>query len=606
MLPKDHERAVIVTPKLEHWLSATARFCLNVVGLWVVLCASLWAQVPTDTRRFDTTNEQTLLFTSSVNTEVATRLRAALDAYRAEQQNNTLVTIRPLAQQSTEQSILRDHLRAMGYYSHTITPRPLDEYEELRYEIRTGALFRLRTVTWDWPTGVPSPLAAESLVRSGQPVHAQTILDAQAQLQREIQQSTCFLRVNVRYQLALDYSTHTGDLRFYMDPSQEVTIRSLRVDGLETVERSWAARLSQLTPGQCFQRPALDQARLNMYQSNLFAQINEVVSEPDDGEVDVIFSVQERFHRTIKLGAGYDTDAGIGLSGEWAHRNFAGRGENLILSSQWSLLSQAASATYIIPRRQPYYPRFTFSTRVERTEFDTLPTVVWQNGVSLEQILSRDWTGTLGADLRSTWLTTDNDTVYEQWFALPASVVRDTRDDVLDARRGSHFILSAEPNWSLSISQPNYARLTTGFRGYESPWPFLTLALYAEAASLVGLGEPLDFAQLNESERLYAGGGGSVRGWPYQEAGVSGGGRLRLLNSLEQRWRVLDNWGVTLFLDSAWLSSDTTVDWDDRVSGAGIGLRYFTAFAPIRFDVAWPVPKWQNNRSFYISIGQAF
>lgn len=582
----------------------TARYVvISLCGLAVLLLLAQSAMAET---RFRATNAQTLLFTTSVDDDLVSTLRGALNDYRSEQRRNQLVVVRPLAQQSTEVSILRDHLRALGYYNHEITPRPTDDYTELRYQIRPGRVFRLNQVVWDWPDDVPSPLPAQGTVRRGQAIIAQDILNTQAQLRREIQSATCYLRVNVRYELSLDRANSSGDIRFFMEPSEQVTIREIRIEGLETVASGWAARLTQLQPGQCFQRRALDQARLAMYQSNLFAQINEDISPPEDGQVDVTYTVQERFHRTIKLGGGYDTDAGFGVSGEWAHRNFDGRGENLILGSQWSLLTQAVSATYVIPRRQPYYPRFTLSSRLEQTIFDDTPTVVWQNGVSLEQLLSPLWTATVGGTLRSTWLRADTGTEYDQWLALPLSVVRDTRDDVLDPRRGSRFLLSTEPNWSLSETQPDYARWQAGLRGYHSVFDPLTLAISTEITSLSGINGPLNFEQLSESERLFAGGGGSVRGWPFQEAGVPGGGRLRVLNSVEQRWRFLQNWGAVVFLDSAWLSNDGEFRLDDRVSGAGLGLRYFTNFAPLRVDVASPLPDWGNEWSFYISIGQSF
>ena len=42
--------------------------------------------------------------------------------------------------------------------------------------------------------------------------------------------------------------------------------------------------------------------------------------------------------------------------------------------------------------------------------------------------------------------------------------------------------------------------------------------------------------------------------------------------------------------------------------GAGVGLRYFTGFGPIRLDVAVPVNKRDTDDEFqfYISFGQAF
>ncbi len=41
---------------------------------------------------------------------------------------------------------------------------------------------------------------------------------------------------------------------------------------------------------------------------------------------------------------------------------------------------------------------------------------------------------------------------------------------------------------------------------------------------------------------------------------------------------------------------------------AGLGLRYFTGFGPVRLDVAFPIHKRDSDDTyqFYISFGQAF
>jgi outer membrane translocation and assembly module TamA len=42
--------------------------------------------------------------------------------------------------------------------------------------------------------------------------------------------------------------------------------------------------------------------------------------------------------------------------------------------------------------------------------------------------------------------------------------------------------------------------------------------------------------------------------------------------------------------------------------GAGVGLRYYTGFGPLRADIAVPLNKEEGDADFqvYISIGQAF
>ncbi|MEX1057815.1 MAG: POTRA domain-containing protein [Natronospirillum sp.] len=284
--------------------------------------------------RMEATTRTTLEVPASVSETLATQWRDALDAYRQELRQGQTLATRPLTQQSAEIEILTDHLRSAGYYNFDIQPRPTENYDNLRYRVNPGRRFSVRQITWDWPDDLDAPLEAQAALPSGQPLIAQDILTVRSQLRREIQNTECYLRVNVGYELQLDRSAHAGDLRFFMEPSPQVTIGEITVTGTDSVRPSYAVRLTQLQPGDCFQRPQLDQARLNLYESNLFARVDEQLSTPDENnQVNVRYRVQERFHRTLSLGGGYDTDAGLGANAEWTHRNFSGRGERVVLGT---------------------------------------------------------------------------------------------------------------------------------------------------------------------------------------------------------------------------------------------------------------------------------
>ncbi|MCH8550778.1 MAG: BamA/TamA family outer membrane protein [Natronospirillum sp.] len=590
-----------------HTLFVKVRFrAAGWAWLPAVLC--LWVGQAHAETRFAATNADTLEITSAVDNDLVERWRDALDRYRQDLRQGLQVASRPLSQQSAEMQILAEHLRSAGYYNHDIQPRPEEDYNRLRYRVDPGRRFVVRQIIWDWPEELTTPLNAEDTIQTGEPLVAQNILDLQTRLRREIQSSACYLRVNVRYELSLDRRGNAGDLRFYMEDSPQVNISEVRIEGTEEVRSSYTRRLTGIEDGECFQRPRLDRARLNLYESNLFARVDEQVSEPDENnEVVVTYHVQERFHRTLKLGGGYDTDAGPGVNAEWVHRNFSRRGERLVLDARTSFLTQRVGAALTIPRRRPEWPRLTVSTSLERTLFADQRTYVWQKGFNLEQILTDSWVGNSGVDVRSSWTTTEEGVVdFEQWLALPTNVVRDTRDDVLDPRRGTRLLFGFTPNFSLSGTQPHYGQVRASWRGYWAQTDSLTLAATTEGSTLFGLGDELDLDRLSVTERLYAGGGGSVRGWPFQGVSPTDGGRTRVLQSVEQRVRWSERWGTVGFVDAAWLSRSATLDWDDPALGAGLGLRFFTDFAPLRIDVGSPLPDWGSEWRFYFSIGQAF
>jgi len=128
---------------------------------------------------------------------------------------------------------------------------------------------------------------------------------------------------------------------------------------------------------------------------------------------------------------------------------------------------------------------------------------------------------------------------------------------------------------------------------------------------LVGASELQD---VPATRRFYAGGGGSVRGYSYQEispynaAGEATGGRSYVVASVEARLKVTETIGIVPFFDAGVVSSGLTPDFSDIRAGAGIGLRYATPFGPLRLDVAMPLEKYDGGSSFgiYAGIGQSF
>ena len=549
-----------------------------------------------------------LNFAQGLPDALISQLLEGVNLYRQELRDGLQIANRPLTQQNAERDLLLSHLRAASYFDAQVETQPHTVGAPLQYDIHPGRPFRIRTLTWDWPDTLPQPLPSESQLNVGSLLEASAVLRTQAQLRRDIQQLACYRHVNVRYELLLDRPAQAGDLRFYLEDSPEVTIKEVIVEGAEGIRTTHIERLTQLQPGDCFQRPKLDQARFNLYESDLFARVDEWISEPDDQQqVTVVFTVRERFHRTLQLGGGYDTDLGVGVSAQWLHRNFDRRGERLMLGADANFVQQTLDAAYTIPRRRQEWPTFVFSTQLQRSEFSNQDALVWQKRVGLEQRLSPLWTLNPSVELRSSWLWNDSRRDrFEQFLSLPVSLVRDSRNEILNPSSGTRFIASFEPTYSLSGDQPNFGLTRLGWQNYWGVTDRQVLAFSVEYATLFGLGDPLDLADLSITERLFAGGGGSVRGWAFQGVDPLTGGRTRVQQSLEHRIQWSQRWGTVAFLDAAWLSTRQQPDWSDPSLGAGLGLRYFTDFAPLRLDIASPLPDWGQRWRFYLSIGQSF
>ena len=185
-----------------------------------------------------------------------------------------------------------------------------------------------------------------------------------------------------------------------------------------------------------------------------------------------------------------------------------------------------------------------------------------------------------------------------------------------------------EPEGSLQDGFSPYVRVRVDGSGYYSPTDSITLAGRIRVGTIQGI----DRFDLAPSRRFYAGGGGSVRGYGFQQLGPRAvypdpgfefdpeepdkvadtiyrplGGRSLNEAAAEVRYR-FGNFGVVGFVDAGQVYEGTTPDFSDLRYGVGIGGRYYTNFGPLRFDVAMPLDKREGESSFavYVSIGQAF
>ena len=85
--------------------------------------------------------------------------------------------------------------------------------------------------------------------------------------------------------------------------------------------------------------------------------------------------------------------------------------------------------------------------------------------------------------------------------------------------------------------------------------------------------------------------------------------RSSLVLNLEARVKITENIGIVPFVDAgSYYESPVPQLGRTLLYGVGLGLRYYTGFGPLRFDLATPMHK-RNGDSpiqIYISLGQAF
>ena len=206
---------------------------------------------------------------------------------------------------------------------------------------------------------------------------------------------------------------------------------------------------------------------------------------------------------------------------------------------------------------------------------------------------------------------------------LTSTLTRETRDEVLDAAKGT-FVSQAfaySPSW-LGSDGPYLKYYGQYFHYFplrpERPKPFTNEILRPRLVFATGLRVGLAHGlggEVPTSERFYAGGSTTLRGFEQNAVGpvgadnVPAGGTASLVINNELRMPLVRIVDGVLFVDigNVFPAIKDFTFTDLRESG-GVGIRLRTPWVLLRSDYGWvldPRPGEKRGR-FYFSIGQAF
>jgi translocation and assembly module TamA len=224
---------------------------------------------------------------------------------------------------------------------------------------------------------------------------------------------------------------------------------------------------------------------------------------------------------------------------------------------------------------------------------------IWSVGAELVASAERDSFSKIAGGGRRTFLIA----------ALPTGLIYDGSDDLLNPSRGFRLGGRISPELSFQDTTFGYVKAQVDGSIYQPMGERLVLAARARLGSIMGS----SVSQIAPSRRFYAGGGGSVRGYGYQDIGPRDanndpiGGKSLAEFSIEARVR-FGNFGVVPFVDAGNISTQFLPHLNDLRIGAGVGARYYSSFGPIRVDVGTPVnpQKGDAKIAVYVSLGQAF
>lgn len=536
-------------------------------------------------------------------------------------------------------------LRSLGYYDGTVTilvdGRPVPDLA-LVETLQANGGGRTIPVTILIEPGQPytiariaavsadplQPLTAQADleeigIATGDPARAGTILAAEAVLVRQMQeQGYPFARVPDR-DAVVDHATRTMDVTFKLDPGRAAIFGPVYIRGLERTREDFVRRQIGFRPGDPYLPRDIDTLRSRLVDLGLFSSVTIRPAEEigPDGLLPVTITVVERSPRTIGFGADLSSADGFAARAYWTHRNLFGRAENLRVEGRIAGLGSSDIDVFDygldLAFRKPDYLVLDQDLVLNAGIISEHPDAYSRDAVTLSAGLERQLSErlTIGGLIELEVGTLERNDEKQDFglLALPLTLTYDSTDAPLDPTEGLRLRLEATPTLGFTGDASPFLSLRASGSIYED---FGTdgryvLAARGRAGSIIGAG--LDAVPF--SRRFFSGGGDSVRGYAHQmvgpldDDGDPTGGRSLLELGAELRIRIGEDWGVVPFVDAGGVFDSSFPDFSEPIQvAAGIGVRYYTGFGPVRVDVAVPLNPRDDDIpvGLYVSLGQAF
>ncbi len=525
-----------------------------------------------------------------------------------------------------DRELLDRLLRAKGYYAARVrgnvaAPAPGSDRLAVTFIITPGTRYLLSSVD---VTGLAETGEREAKLRAafppkvGDPVDADAIIAGQGQLETALAENGFpFAKVD-EPEVRIDHEERKGDLDVIVAPGGYRRFGAIRMNDERLFDAHHVQEIARFDPDDTYMASDVEDLRRAIVATGLVSSVSLTPRDAGDGDhVDLDVDVRPAPLRTIAGELGYGTGEGYRAEVSWQHRNLFPPEGAVTVRGVVGTQEQTASFTY---RRNNFHRRDNVLTglvsvsNIRRDAYDAR-TITLAGALERQTniLFQKNWVWRVGAEL----IASDEADAFSggarRTFligAVPLSLTYDGSDDLLNPTKGFRLGGRISPELSFQNKTFGYTKVQLDGSAYQPVGERVVVAARARFGTI--LGSTVD--QIAPSRRFYAGGGASVRGYGYQAIGPRYGedddpvgGKSLAEFSLEGRIR-FGNFGVVPFVDAGNISTSFLPRFRDLRVGAGMGVRYYSNFGPIRVDVGTPLNPQAGDPKIavYVSLGQAF
>ncbi|HSO09971.1 MAG TPA: outer membrane protein assembly factor BamA [Desulfoprunum sp.] len=391
------------------------------------------------------------------------------------------------------------------------------------------------------------------------------------------------------------------DVEFKIEKGDLVYIDRISIKGNTRTRDNVIRRELKVSEGGIFDSKALRQSTQALQRLEYFEEVN-ITPEPslDPTRMNIVIAVKEKSTGNFSIGAGYSSVDNLIFMGEISENNFLGRGDRLSLAANIGGSSSRYNLGYTNPRLNDSDLSWGADLFDSEREYDDytkdsrggdlrIGYPVWEKWRMVGMYSYTDTDLTDVSEYASYVIRNSVD--LHVTSAVKVSLVRDSRDRILSASKGSYNLLSAEYAGGPFAGDAEFTKLE-GSTSWYFPIFWKTVFHFKGSAGQVFENET---DKLPVYERFYLGGINTVRGFDYGDISpldpVTGeriGGDKMWYTNWEILFPLAEGQGVQglVFFDAGNVLDDDE-DWsvDSYRESVGLGLNWLSPMGPLK--IVW-------------------
>jgi len=411
----------------------------------------------------------------------------------------------------------------------------------------------------------------------------------------------------IKHDLVIDRSERRATVDLEADTGERYLFGDIEI-AQDAISDEAMRRLLRMHPGDPYTLDTLLRTQYTLDDTQYFSVVDIESGNPDPVTRTVPITVTAEPSRKHRYAAsiGYGTDTKARGKFTWDNRRVNKDGHKFKLELLGSSIVRDLTGRYVIPVMDIALEKLEFTGTLRDEELGDTRSKRAEVGAGLTQVLGR-WQRVLRIGLAEEETIEADGTSSTNFYIVPSIGYATLPSYIVGGRKRPYFFaaeLRGSPETLGSDASFIQLRLQ-GERIFD-----LGELWHLHLRSELGISRIAETSDLPASQRFFAGGEGSVRGFalnelsPKDAQGRTIGGRNLVTGTVEIVRDLPRNFGIAAFYDIGNAFDDFSAP--DLQYSAGLGARYNIAVATFGVDVAQPLSDPGRSPRFHLYIATQF